>query len=289
MEVLRLRSSGEPDDGGILFVLAHPDDETFICGGTIARYANSGVPVSYVCGTRGESGTVDPELTMDRSIAEVRSAELACAAGHLGLDKVYFLGYRDSGMAGSTDANDPRSLFQAPLGEIAERLAAIIREVRPRIVVTHGPYGEYGHPDHIRLHEATRLAFDLAGDETQPAAWSAEALYVITINPVSIRMTVRWFRLLRRDPRQFGRNGDVDLVAIVENAQPASCAIDTRAWLAIRDRASACHTSQLGGRRLLNVIPRRLRRRLEGSELYIRVHPPVAEGEPVGSDLLALD
>jgi mycothiol S-conjugate amidase len=285
VEVLRFRTPEQANDGGILFILAHPDDETFLTGGTIARYASLGTTVKLVCATRGEAGTVDPAMTKRGSIGEIRAAELACAARQVGLEAVYFAGFRDSGMAGSPDAANPGSLFQAPLGEIANRLATIIRDVRPRIVVTHGQYGEYGHPDHIRLHEATRLAFELLGEDAHSQSWMPDALYAITINPVSIRATVRWFLLLRRDPRRFGRNGDVDLVAIVENALPATCAIDTRAWLAVRDRASSCHRSQLGGRRWLNLLPRRLRRRFEGTELYVRLHPPILPGEPIQDDL----
>jgi N-acetyl-1-D-myo-inositol-2-amino-2-deoxy-alpha-D-glucopyranoside deacetylase len=88
----------------LLAVLAHPDDESFGMGGTLALYAARGVEVHLVCATRGEVGEVAPELlNRFESIAELRESELRCAAGNLGLAGVHFLGYRDSGMSGSPD------------------------------------------------------------------------------------------------------------------------------------------------------------------------------------------
>ena len=94
----------------ILSVLAHPDDESFGMGGTLAHYANRGVSVHLICATRGEVGEVDPEyLENFESIAERRESELRCAANKLGLSGVHFLDYRDSGMPGSEDNQHPRS------------------------------------------------------------------------------------------------------------------------------------------------------------------------------------
>src|SRR5262245_41936545 len=101
-------------------VYAHPDDETFGHGGTIARYASAGVAVHYACATRGEVGGVAPELLEGYTdVAALRTAELECAARTLGMAAVHFLGYRDSGMAGSPDNQHPAALVQAPVERVA--------------------------------------------------------------------------------------------------------------------------------------------------------------------------
>ena len=103
----------------LLAVLAHPDDESFGMGGTLAMYSSQGVEVRLICATRGEAGEVDEKhLQGFNSIADLRTHELDCAARFLGLTSVDYLGYRDSGMQGSADNNNPRSLFQASIGQV---------------------------------------------------------------------------------------------------------------------------------------------------------------------------
>src|SRR5262245_51942144 len=107
----------------LLVVYAHPDDESFGNAGTLARYAAEGVAVHYACATRGECGEVAPELLDGYAdIAALRSAELACAAETLGLAAVHFLGYRDSGMAGSPDNQHPDALVQAASDRLASQV-----------------------------------------------------------------------------------------------------------------------------------------------------------------------
>ncbi len=112
----------------LLAVLAHPDDESFGMGGTLAYYARQGVQVYLVCATRGEVGDVDPHyLEGFHSIAERRESELRCAAGILGLAGVTFLDYRDSGMPGSADNDHPDALVAALPEEVTGRVAHQIR------------------------------------------------------------------------------------------------------------------------------------------------------------------
>ena len=106
----------------ILAVLAHPDDESFGMGGTLAYYAKKGYEVYLVCATRGEAGMMDPEHLGDfKSIAEKREAELRCAAQILGLKEVFFLDYRDSGMPGSEDNKHPNAQINHPLKRWQEK------------------------------------------------------------------------------------------------------------------------------------------------------------------------
>ncbi|MCX6037158.1 MAG: PIG-L family deacetylase, partial [Chloroflexi bacterium] len=111
----------------LLAVLAHPDDESFGMGGTLALYASRGVDVHLVCATRGEVGGVAPQLLEGfESIAKLRESELRCAAGVLGLTSVHFLGYRDSGMPGSLDNTHPQALAAQPLDEVAAKVVRYI-------------------------------------------------------------------------------------------------------------------------------------------------------------------
>ena len=150
----------------LLAVLAHPDDETFGMGGTLALYARQGVKVYLVCATRGEVGEVDADyLKGYETVADRRESELRCAAGILGLTDVFFLGYRDSGMPGTPDNHHPQALVMAPVEKVAEEVAHYIRLLKPKVVITFDPIGGYRHPDHIAIQQATVQAFDLAGKE----------------------------------------------------------------------------------------------------------------------------
>ncbi len=124
----------------LLAVLAHPDDESFGMGGTLALYARRGVNVHLVCATRGEAGEVAPEMLEGfSSVAERRVEELRCAAGILGLAGVHFLDYRDSGMTGSADNQNPHALCNAPLEEVAGKIAHYIRLLKPQVVIDLRP------------------------------------------------------------------------------------------------------------------------------------------------------
>jgi len=127
----------------ILAVLAHPDDETFGMGGTLALYARQGVDVHLITATNGDVGEVDANyLKGYKSIADRRIAELECAAKLLGISKLHFLNYRDSGMAGSPDNKNPKALAAQSIAKVAARVAHIIREIKPQVVITFDPIGE---------------------------------------------------------------------------------------------------------------------------------------------------
>jgi len=232
----------------ILSVLAHPDDESFGMGGTLAYYAERGVEIHLICATRGEVGEVGPEYMADfDSIAELRQAELFCAASHLGLERVHFLDYRDSGMPGSPENDHPRALTSAPLDEVVEKIVSHIREFQPDLVLTFDPIGGYRHPDHVLIHRATKQAFHLAADpayqpETEP--FQPEKLYYHTISKKFLRFTVRLLRFLGRDPSRWGKNEDINLEALAEEEFPVHARINYRSVEDRKDAAAACHASQ---------------------------------------------
>lgn len=152
----------------ILTVHAHPDDESSKGAATIARYASEGIRTVLVCCTGGEAGDIlNPEADSERARTDlpgVRSEELERAVSIIGYEKLYKLGYRDSGMPESEHNQHPECFAQADLDEAAGRLVEIIRAERPQVVVTYDWDHGRGHPDHIRVHQISHLAFDRAAD-----------------------------------------------------------------------------------------------------------------------------
>ena len=275
----------------LLAVLAHPDDESFGMGGTLALYAARGVDVHLVCATRGEVGEVTPDLLEGfESIAKLRESELRCAAGVLGLTGVHFLDYRDSGMPGSADNTHPQALAAQPLDEVAAKVVRTIRELKPQVVLTFDPIGGYRHPDHIAIQRATVRAFEQAGNPDFAAdslpVYAPERLYFHKMPNGLLKFAVKFLPLIGKDPHKFGSNGDIDLVPIAEVDFPTNARIDIRSVLKKKEKAGACHASQ-GGGRMGGGILSLLMRLFSGTESFMRASPPVADGERVAKDLFA--
>jgi mycothiol S-conjugate amidase len=160
----------------LLTVHAHPDDESSKGAATVARYRDQGVHTVLVCCTGGEEGDIlnpamdKPEVR--ENMAETRRAELAAATSIIGYEEVVMLGYRDSGMPDSEANKNPECFAMAPLDEAVGRLVEVIRRVRPQIMVTYpDEQTRYPHPDHLRVHEISAIAFEAAGDrEAHPDA-----------------------------------------------------------------------------------------------------------------------
>lgn len=274
----------------LLAVLAHPDDETFGMGGTLALYARRGYNVYLVCATRGEVGTVDPEhLRHYHSIADLREAELRCAAEHLGLKEVYFLGYRDSGMPGSEDNRHPDAQVAHSVDEVAGKVVHYIREIKPDAVLTFDPIGGYRHPDHIHIHQATVLAFNRAADPSfhpeSGVSFRPRALYFQVFPRQVLRLVTRVMPLLGMDPRRFGRNKDVDLKSFADVDFPVHVKIDTRPVREVAEAAALCHASQ-GGAQMRSGWMGVLRKVFGEREEYMRAYPPVQNGHRVAGELL---
>ncbi|HEU0129879.1 MAG TPA: N-acetyl-1-D-myo-inositol-2-amino-2-deoxy-alpha-D-glucopyranoside deacetylase [Mycobacteriales bacterium] len=155
----------------LLLVHAHPDDECFPTGATIAKYVAEGAAVTLVTCTRGEAGEIvaDDLKHLDADgLGAHRVTEMAASAALLGLTDHRWLGgegrWRDSGMMGTPENDDPRCFWRADLDEAAAALTAILRETRPQVVVTYDANGDYGHPDHIQAHRVTVAAIEAAAD-----------------------------------------------------------------------------------------------------------------------------
>ncbi len=192
----------------MLLVHAHPDDESITNGATMAKYAAEGASVTLVTCTLGEEGEVlVPELAhlaADRedALGPVRVQELGTAMEALGVTDHRFLGdagrYRDSGMMGLPTNDRPDAFWRADVDAAAADLVAVIREVRPQVLVTYDERGGYNHPDHIQAHRVSMRAFDLAmnpsfrPDLGEP--WAIGKVYW-TVTPKSrLRTTMRTLR-----------------------------------------------------------------------------------------------
>ncbi|MGE2730238.1 N-acetyl-1-D-myo-inositol-2-amino-2-deoxy-alpha-D-glucopyranoside deacetylase [Mycolicibacterium vaccae] len=168
----------------LLFVHAHPDDETLTTGATIAHYTARGAQVQVVTCTLGEEGEVIGEqwagLAVDRAdqLGGYRIAELTAALAALGVDRPRYLGgagrWRDSGMEGTPVRHHER-FVDGDFAEQTAALAAVIDELRPHVVVTYDPHGGYGHPDHIRTHQVTTAAVDAAAWRVPKFYWTVTA------------------------------------------------------------------------------------------------------------------
>lgn len=275
----------------LLSVLAHPDDETFGMGGTLALYARRGVDVHLICATRGELGDIDPEFKEHiKSAACLRTQELRCAAEILGIHHLHFMNYRDSGMSGSQANGHPKALAAQPIEKIAGEVTGMIRQIQPDVVLTFDPIGGYRHPDHIAIQQATVRAFELAGDAGfhDPQGlppFQPEKLYFHTINPTFLKVVVWVMRLIGKDPHRFGRNQDIDLVSLVEVDFPTHAKIDYRPVKDIRKAAAACHASQGGAQ--MDKGFRGLVTRLFGGhhDTYMQAYPEPTPGQKVERDL----
>ncbi len=150
--------------GPLLLVFAHPDDESSSVAGTTAKYTQDGVSVDLICATRGEKGT-RLDVPADMDTAKAREAGLRVAADITGIRDIYFLDYVDG------------DLEKADAGEVAKRVMNIMQKVQPEVVITFGPDGISGHPDHKAISRATTAAFEMLTESGS----GPRKLYYVTI------------------------------------------------------------------------------------------------------------
>ena len=262
----------------LLGVFAHPDDESFGPGATLARYAQQSVQVHVCTFTDGGAGGQGDAAVKDAAaLARQRLDELRCACRALGAE-LHTLDYADSGMAGSPENENPDCLYQADLDVVAGDVIRVMRQVRPHVVLTHDPNGGYLHPDHVKVNRAVTRAMEGVDDDALFAdlpPWMPGRLYHTAIPRSWLKWYIRLLRLAGKDPTRFGHNGDIDLTAIGVASDQIHVRVNVSAYLAIKEQASACHVSQGGGMRLSR-FPGFLRRRLMRYEDYVQAWPPEA-------------
>lgn len=277
----------------LLLSFAHPDDESFGMGGTIARYVSEGVEVSLICATDGDVGTIPDEMQGQfATIRELRLAELECASQKLGFSHVATFGYRDSGMMGSESNDDPNSLWytwQHDPDRVVKQVVDVIRDLKPQVVVTFNQYGGYGHPDHIAIQQATEKAFTQAGDasytDSDKLPYHPQKLYYTGLPALALRFMLMVMRLRGQDPRRMGVNKDLDFQAVIDNLEPIHARINVRDYMDAWEEANACHRSQGGG--MNSRFPRWLQKLVTGNQGYTRVQPVPNGTGAIERDLFA--
>ena len=256
----------------LLVCLAHPDDEILSSGGTIATLAGRGVRVVLVCATRGEAGQIArPELATPETLGAVREQELLCAARQLGIAEVIFLDYLDSGMAGSSENERPEAFINAPAEEIISHLQQIMRRTKPQVVLTFAPYGGYGHPDHITIHQHTVAAFDaLTADSWQPRR------LVYQLIPTF------FFEQMRDMIAAHG--GDVSDFDLTEHQgkrwpdDQIHFIVDVTEQVKAKEAAWNCHATQFGPNSRFRRLPREAMMQLLSKEYFALAQPEPAPG-----------
>lgn len=264
--------------GGLLAVFAHPDDETFGVGGTMARYAAHGLPVTMVCATRGEVGEISSgsEATPD-TLGQFREQELREAMAILGVKDVRFLGFRDSGMKGTPENEDPRAFANAHPAAVVHMLVRTIREVQPRAIITWDEAGGYGHPDHVAIHHHATAAFHAAADAstfpTTGAPFSPAGLFYLAIPFEEFGRAMQTMRERGLDVPDVGDTGIDELPHAVPNVR-----IDVQGFLETKEQAMRTHRTQIGDVEGFLHLPDDIRRQFFGIEHFFRAAPPVAVG-----------
>lgn len=245
-------------------MLAHPDDESLGVGGTLARYAAEGAGTYLVTATRGERGRFfdNERRSPPGEVGRVREAELRAACEVLGVREVHLLDYPDG------------ALDKANAAQAAERIAAHIRRVKPQVVVTFGPDGAYGHPDHIAVSQFTAGAIVRAAD----------------VHAVSKFYFMAW-RKAKWDAYQAALKTLTSTVDGVERRAASwpdwavTSVIDTTAWWPRVWKAVSCHETQMAVYRRLERLPEQDHRSLWGVQEFYRVFSLVNGGRMCESDL----
>lgn len=249
----------------------------------MARYGlDPDVRVVLVCATRGEAGEIsDPQLASVDNLGEVREGELRCACRTLGIEALYLLGYRDSGMAGTPDNQHPQALTMAPADEVVGQIVAHIRREKPDVVITHDETGGYGHPDHIAVHTHTKAAFAAATDsnrfpeqiEAGLAPHQAHKLYFTAIPRRFFRaMVTKMEELGLEVPHRYRQRLDGPF-GLPDDA--CTTDVNVQPYWEIKQQAIQCHATQLKPDSLFATLPPDVMRELQAWECFQLVYSDV--------------
>jgi LmbE family N-acetylglucosaminyl deacetylase len=246
----------------IAFVHAHPDDEAITTGGSMARASADGHRVVLVVCTNGELGEVPDDLAEGESLVDRRRAETARSAALLGVHRIAWLGYRDSGMTGWDENDDRRSFLRADPDEAAERLAAVLWEEQADVVVLYDWHGVYGHPDHVQVHRVGHAAADRAGTPKRfEATFNRDAARADMAEMVDAG--VPGFEEF--DPAGPADDGN----PFGTPAAEIDLAVDVSAHVSKKRAAIACHASQVTDTGLFLAFPEEVFARAFRTEWYI--------------------
>jgi LmbE family N-acetylglucosaminyl deacetylase len=258
--------------GTLVSFHAHPDDETIQTGGTIARAAAGGHRVVLVFATRGENGEVDDGFLRDgETLAERRVAETEAAASVLGASRVAFLGYTDSGMAGTPENDVAGSFWQADAEEAASRLAAILLEEDAEVLTVYDDHGGYDHPDHIQVHRVGIRAAELA---------NTPHVYEATMNRDEIkRFMVELSGAAEHGVTAREELGDPEELTMGMPAEMITTSVDVSEFVDTKRKALTEHRSQVDETSFFLAMPEEHFRLAFGTEWFIRRGAPAGVTE----------
>ncbi len=274
----------------VMGAYAHPDDEQGISGCMI-KYGRRGVKTTLVCATRGEAGEIAPGVdAAPENLGAVREQEMRCAAQIMQVQNLYFLDYCDSGMAGTPINEDPLSFHQAPLLEVAGKLTRMVRRERPQVMLTFDPWGGYGHPDHIKIHQAALIAYFVASDpraypeqirDEGLTPWMPQKLYYGAFSKSRFQ---KYLELIEERGeqlpdmlREFLKRGLPDEVITTE--------IDVEEFADLKLQALKCHASQLGPNTIFQKLPQVLHRERMKWETFVLAESRTGRPQGVERDL----
>jgi LmbE family N-acetylglucosaminyl deacetylase len=256
----------------LLLVHAHPDDECIATGGVILRAHHEGIRVVLLTATRGEEGDIhnmDAAAVRPR-LGEVRTEELMRSCEILGVDRQEFLGYRDSGMTGAPSNDDPRAFHVAPLDEAAERVATVLREERPDVVVTYTSDGTYWHHDHVKAHRTTVAALDLLATK----GWSPAKFYLHSVPRSAVER-------IERRAREAGVDLPTDVGQIVGIPdEEITTDVDVSAFFEQKRAAFLAHRSQYEPDSPFSTIAAQIFEATLGTERFILARGALGEPRP---------
>jgi LmbE family N-acetylglucosaminyl deacetylase len=257
------------------FFHAHPDDESIGTGGTMARAAAEGHRTVLVVATRGELGEVDDGfLDEGEPLGARREQETLASAAILGVSRVEFLGYCDSGMVG-LDTNDaPGCFWQADLDEAAARLAAILTDEQADVLTIYDDNGGYGHPDHVNVHRVGMRAAEVA---------STPHVFQGTMNRDAVRRSVQ--AAVERGEMRL-EDGPPDDGSFGKPEAEITHRVDVTAFVGAKQASMRAHASQISEESFFLQMPDDRFAEVFGVEWYIECGAPRAEGEPVKTWLL---
>lgn len=267
---------------------AHPDDEVFSCGGLMAQNQKHGIHITLVCATKGEAGEISsPELADAATIGAVREQELIEAAHHMGVDDLQFLGYRDSGMAGTPENQNPAAYTNVLASEVVPRLVRFIRAIQPQVIITFDPTGGYGHPDHLAIHKHTVEAFHSAADPAyhpeMGEPWQAQRLfYPVFQRTMFVDLRDQLLAQGIEPPKWF----DDDDNGPEFSEQPVHARVDISEVAVAKWAAFKSHRTQFGTKHPFMLVPEDFMMKLLGEEWFELAWPETKPETPL-TDLFA--
>lgn len=264
----------------LMAIFAHPDDEGAVSG-ALYYYATRGVEVTLVCATRGEVGEIsDPSLATPETLGEVRQRELAKSCAALKVRNLEFLDFRDSGMVGTAENEDPRALIQANPDEAIGRIVGLMRQYQPDVIITFEPFGWYGHPDHQIISKWVTEAYAKASDPDafpeRGRPYQPQRLFYAVL-PISAFQKIVQMAIEQGFIEEGGFGSDIPMEQQLATETAVTHILDVNHLYDIKQTAMYAHQTQFGEDNLFRKLPKEVMNSVWGHEYFIQVLPTPSE------------